>query len=147
MKSNQKFCLVFWHFAILLALLRKCFHYFVNIDLHLQFSTMELNPGPRKLKINSHWNLNSIAAQKFSKLTQLIAIFQFTNMISYASQTHLNSLLLDNSIDIEGCKLIRADHPDNIKRWRFYLLQGITSSSNHKSTLFKRSAVTRNELQ
>ena len=68
-------------------------------------------------------------------------------MISYASQTHLNSLLLDNSIDIEGCKLIRADHPDNIKKWKFYLLQGITSSSNHKSTLFKRSAVTRNELQ
>ena len=68
-------------------------------------------------------------------------------MISYASQTHLNFLLLDNSIDIEGCKLIGIDHPDNIKKWRFYLLQGITSSSNHKSTLFKRSTVTKNELQ
>ena len=38
---------------------------------------IELNPGPRKSKENTlsvcHWNLNSISAHNFSKLTQLRA--------------------------------------------------------------------------
>ena len=32
------------------------------------------------------------------------------------SETYLDSSIPDNLIDIEGYKLIRADHPDNIKR-------------------------------
>ena len=32
------------------------------------------------------------------------------------SETYLDSSILDNLIDIEGYKLVRADHPDNIKR-------------------------------
>ena len=50
---------------------------------------IEPNPGPRKLKTNSflvcHWNLNSLPAHNFSKLTQLT---QFIVMISYAYQRH-----------------------------------------------------------
>ena len=38
---------------------------------------IEINPGPKKLKKNSlsvcHWNLNSLSAHNFSKLTQLKA--------------------------------------------------------------------------
>ena len=38
---------------------------------------IEPNPGPKKLKKNSlsvcHWNLNSLSAHNFSKLTQLKA--------------------------------------------------------------------------
>ena len=82
---------------------------------------IELNPGPRKLKINSfsicHWNLNSLAAQNFSKLTQLIA---YNSIYKYyficLSETYLDSSIPDNLIDTEGYKLLRADHPDNIKR-------------------------------
>ena len=32
------------------------------------------------------------------------------------SETYLDSSIPDNLIDIEGYKLIRANHPDNIKR-------------------------------
>ena len=53
---------------------------------------IEINPGPKKLKKNSlsvcHWNLNSLSAHNFSKLTQLKLIFQYINMISYAYQKH-----------------------------------------------------------
>ena len=106
----------------------KSFCYFANIDLYLQFSAIflqchgniELHPCPRKLKTNSfsvcHWNLNSLAAQKFSKLTQLIA---YNSIIKHdficLSETYLDSSIPDNLIYIEGYKLIPADHPDKIK--------------------------------
>ena len=84
---------------------------------------MELNSGPRKLKINSfpicHWNLNSLAAHNFSKLTQLIAYHSiYKHDFICLSETYLDSSIPDNLIDIEGYKFIHADHPDNIKRDR-----------------------------
>ena len=53
---------------------------------------IEKNPGPRKLKNKSisvcHWNLNSLPAHNFSKLTQLRAYISMysINTISYAYQ-------------------------------------------------------------
>ena len=107
-----------WHyfesaFIILLTL--------IYIYSFLQYhGDIELNPGPRKLKINSfsicHWNLNSSAAYNFSKLTQLIAYNSiYKHDFISLSETYLDSSIPDNVIDIEGYKLIRADHPDNIK--------------------------------
>ena len=82
---------------------------------------METNPLPRKLKTNNfsvcHWNLYSLSAHSFSKLTQLKAhnsIYKYDFIC--LSETYLNSSIPDNLIDIEGYKLILADHPDNIKR-------------------------------
>ena len=82
---------------------------------------IELNPGPRKLKINSfsicHWNLSSLAEHKFSKLTQLIAYNSiYKHDFICLSETYLDSSIPDKLIDIEGYKLILADHPDNTKR-------------------------------
>ena len=85
------------------------------------YGDIELNPGPRKLKINSfsicHWNINSLAVHNLSKLTQLIA---YTSIYKHGficlSAPYLDSSIPDNVLDIEGYKLIRADHPDNIKR-------------------------------
>ena len=78
------------------------------------------DPGTRKLKDNfsvCHWNLNSLSAHSFSKLTQLKA---YNSIYKYdficLSETYLDSSIPDNLIDIEGYKLIRANHPDNIKR-------------------------------
>ena len=74
---------------------------------------IELNPGPRKSKENNlsicHWNLNSITAHNFSKLTQ--HKYDFICL----SETYLDSSIPDNSIEIEGYNLVRADHPGNIK--------------------------------
>ena len=81
---------------------------------------IESNPGSRKLKTNSfsvcHRNLNSLSAHNFSKLTQLKA---YNSIYKYdfirLSETYLDTSILDNLIDIEGYKLIGADHPNNIK--------------------------------
>ena len=81
---------------------------------------IETNPGPRKLK-NSfsvcHWNLNSLSVDNFSKLTQLkayISVYKYDFLCLL--ETYLDTLIPDNLINIEGYKLIRADHPNNVKR-------------------------------
>ena len=82
---------------------------------------IELNPGPKKSKENAlsvcHWNLNSITAHDFSKLTQLKAyISTYKYDFICLSETYLDSTTPNNLIDIEGYNLVRADHPDDTKR-------------------------------
>ena len=87
---------------------------------------IELNPGPRKLKTNSlsvcHWNLNSLCARNFSKLTQLKA---YNSLYKYdficLSETYLDSTTPDELIEIKGYKSVRANHPDNIKTGGVYM--------------------------
>ena len=82
---------------------------------------IELNTGPKKLRNKSlsvcHWNLNSLTAHNYSKLTQLKA---YTSMYKHdficLSETYLDSSTPDSLLEIDGYNLIRADHPDNIKR-------------------------------
>ena len=81
----------------------------------------ELNPGPRKSKRNTvsvcHWNLNSITAHNFSKLTQLKAyISTYKYDFICLSETLLDSSTPDNLVEIQGYNLVRADHLDNTKR-------------------------------
>ena len=81
----------------------------------------ELNPDPKKSKENilsvCHWNRNSITAHNFSKLTQLKAyVSTYKNDFICLSETYLDSSIPDDMIEIEGYNLIRADHPNNIKR-------------------------------
>ena len=89
----------------------------------LYHSDIESNPGPRKLKENTlsicHWNLNSITARNFSKLTQLKAyISNMTYKHDYIclAETYLDSSIPDNLIDIKGynldlteCKIIEQE--------------------------------------
>ena len=82
---------------------------------------IELNPGPKKLRNKSlavcHWNLNSLTAHNYSKLTQLKA---YTSMCKHDficfSETYLDSSTPDSLLEIDGYNLIRADHSGNIKR-------------------------------
>ena len=120
------------NFVTLFEVLLFCWHYFesafiflltlVYIFIFLQcHGDIEPNPGPKKLKTSNlsvcHWNLNSLPAHSFTKLTQLKA---YNSIYKYdficLSETYLDSSTPDNLIEIEGYKLIRADHPDNIKR-------------------------------
>ena len=82
---------------------------------------IELNPGPKNLKNKllsvCHWNLNSLTAHNYSKLTQLKAyISLYKHDFICLSETYLDSTTPDNLIEIDGYNLVRADHPDNIKR-------------------------------
>ena len=88
--------------------------------LHCHSDT-ELNSGPKKLKENlfsiCHWNLNCITAHNFSKLTQLKTyISTYKHDFIRLSEMYLDSSIPDNLIDIKGYNLVRADHPDNIKK-------------------------------
>ena len=129
---SYRVCNLIKSFVSCFQILLFCWHYFesafiilftlIYIHCFLQWhGDIELNPGPRKLKINSfsicHWNLNSLAAHNFSKLTQLIAYNSiYKHDFICVSETYQDSSIPDNLIDIEGYKLILADHPDNIKR-------------------------------
>ena len=91
--------------------------------LILSSGDIEMNPGPTATYCNSfsicHWNLNSISAHRFSKVSLLIAynsIHKFD--IICLSETYLDSEILsdDDKLEIPGYNLARADHPNNIKR-------------------------------
>ena len=84
---------------------------------------IELNPG---LKSNScenfpvcHWNLNSISAHNFSKVSLLNA---YTSLHSFDIiclwETYLDSCILphDPNLEFQGYDLIWPGHPSNVKR-------------------------------
>ena len=132
LSMSYRVCNLIKKFVSCFEILLFCWHYFESVFIILLIliyvysflqchGGIELNPGPRKLKINSfsicHWNLSSLAAHKFSKLTQLIAYNSiYKHDFICLSETYLDSSIPDKLIDIEGYKLILADHPDNIKR-------------------------------
>ena len=82
---------------------------------------VEVNPGPGHWTSLSfcHWNLNSISAHDFVKVSLLEAynaIHKFD--IICLSETFLNSSLQndDHSLVLNGYKLVRADNPSDLKR-------------------------------
>ena len=66
-----------------------------------------------------HWNLNSLPAQNFSKLTQLKAyISMYKHDFICLSETCLDSSAHDSLLEIDGYNLVRADHPNDTKSGR-----------------------------
>ena len=121
---NTKFCLsklatrlmFHWKAFFILSLLFIC-------SLLLLHGDIESNPGPRNSKNHlpsfCHWNLNSLPAHNFSKMLLLKAY----NAIYKYDFICLSEIYLDSSIpsdhvslELEGYKLVRADHPNNVKR-------------------------------
>ena len=116
----------------LFEFLLVCLHYFESVFIFLLTLTyiflllqchgeIKLNPGPQKLKAKSflvsHWNLNSLFAHNFSKLTQLKAyISMYKHDFICLSETYLDSTIPDSLLEIDGYNLVRADHSNNIKR-------------------------------
>ena len=75
----------------------------------------------RKLKENifslCHWNSNSITTYNVSKLTQLKTyISTYEDDFIFLSETYLEFPIPGKLIDIKRYNLVRADHPNNIKR-------------------------------
>ena len=107
-----------------------CLYTFSFISLEISFAfklllilcgDVEVNPGPGQWTSLSfcHWNLNSISVHGFVKVSLLEAynaIHKFD--IICLSETFLNSSLQidDDSIVLNGYKLVRADNPSDLKR-------------------------------
>ena len=98
------------------------FTYFLHLLL-LQHGDIERNPGPKSGQIKNlsccHWNVNSLVVQHLSKRTQLEAYSSlYKHDFICISETYFDSSILegDSSFQLDGYKVIRADHPSNTKR-------------------------------
>ena len=85
---------------------------------------IEINPGPVQKNQNKsfsicHWNLNSITAHGYAKVSLLKAYITAHKMdIICLSETYLDSTIqLDNdNLEIPGYNLVCSDHPSKNKR-------------------------------
>ena len=96
---------------------------FISVILLLLSGDIETNPGPDSDYLSSfsfcHWNLNSIAAHNFIKMS-LLQVYNAINRfdIICLSETYLDNSYHtdDDQLTFPGYNLIRADNPNNIKR-------------------------------
>ena len=95
----------------------------VHALLIRQSGDIEMSPGPKSNPCHSfslcHWNLNSLTAHNYLKVSLLrayVAIKKFD--VVCLSETYLDSSNLsdDDNFDIPGCNVVRADHPSNTKK-------------------------------
>ena len=84
---------------------------------------IESNPDPKLISGQSflicHWNLSSISAHNFAKISVLTAYILVHNFdIICLSERYLNSKTSthDKNLEIRGYNLLRTDHPCNNKR-------------------------------
>ena len=66
-----------------------------------------------------HWNLNSITAHNFAKTDLLQAyntIHQYDMICLLKSDLDASVSSDNDNLNINGWKLVRADHPENVKR-------------------------------
>ena len=101
-----------------------------NFFLHVSFFSLltilsgdvESNPGPSRNQSSlniCHWNLNSISAHNFRKVSLLSAYITVNKPdIICLSETYLDSSILsdDENLEIPGYSFVRVDHPANTKR-------------------------------
>ena len=87
------------------------------------YGDVELNPGPKNTKSYyfslCHWNLNSLPAHNFSKLSLIEAYNRQHNFdMICLSETYLDSSYADDDtrLNLKDFTLIRADNPHNCKR-------------------------------
>ena len=90
--------------------------------LFIQRGDIESNPGPSKKyrTLNCcHWNVNSISAHKTIKKS-LIEAYNSNHRYDFIciSETYLDSSVPadDKELAMEDYNLIRADHPNNVKK-------------------------------
>ena len=100
--------------------------FFYNIFLSifiLKAGDIELNPGPKKIPYSyfscCHWNVDSLAADNYSKV---LALKAYNSTYKYdficISETFHDSSFEpdDKDLMLDGYNLIRSDHPSNTKR-------------------------------
>ena len=90
---------------------------------------IEENPGPKPNSCEylsiCHWNLNSISAHNFIKLSLPRAYISINKTdIICLSETYLDSSISsdNDNLELPGYNLVRADNPTNTKRRCLHLL-------------------------
>ena len=80
---------------------------------------VELNPGPETLKFCC-WNLNSIAAHDFLRVSLIEAYKSIYNCdlidLTGIAETHLNDSVDQESLFLKGYEFINRNYPLNSKR-------------------------------
>ena len=111
------------YICILLAFIHHIWLYLIIFN---RSGDIEKNPEPKRNSYQSlsicHWNLNSISARNFLKLSLLRAyITVYKSDVICLSETNLDSSILhdDNNLQIPGYNLHREDHPLNVKQGAF----------------------------
>ena len=111
------------YICILLAFIHHIWLYLIIFN---RSGDIEKNPEPKPNSYQSlsicHWNLNSISARNFLKLSLLRAyITVYKSDVICLSETNLDSSILhdDNNLQIPGYNLHREDHPLNVKQGAF----------------------------
>ena len=101
-------------YATIIALL----YIFVLLLFH---GDIEPKPGPKNFKkITCLSAIGSLSAHNFPKLTQMKAyISMYKHNFICLSETYLDSSTPDSLLEIDGCNLVRADYPNNIKEVDF----------------------------
>ena len=86
---------------------------------------IEFNPGPKPDSSQSfsicHWNLNSMSAHNYSKISLLTAYISIHDFdIICLSETYLTSTtdINDENLKIPGYIMYCVDHPSDFKRGR-----------------------------
>ena len=96
------------------------FSFLCIFNFLLQCGDIEKNPGPNYSSLRfCHWNLNGLRAHNSVKISLLQAyLIQHSYDIVCISETFLNYSIQndDESLKIDGYKLIRSDHPNDSKR-------------------------------
>ena len=95
----------------------------VHALLIRQSGDIETNPGPKPNPCHSfsicHWNLNSLTAHNYLKVSLLRAHVAIKEIdVVRLSETHLDSSALsgDDNFNLPGCNLVRADHSLNAEK-------------------------------
>ena len=98
-------------------------HIWLSLTIIRLSGDNEENPGPKCNSNQSfsicHWNLNSITAHNYLKISLLRAYISLHNFdVVCISETYLDSTtaLNDENLAITGYNLLRADHASNSKR-------------------------------
>ena len=119
-------------FLILIAIIFTQFIW-VHALLIRQSGDIEMNPGPKPNPCHSfaicHWNLNSLTAHNYLKVSLLreyVAIKKFD--VVCLSETYLDSSNLsdDDNLYLPGYNLDRADHLSNAKKGRESILKTLS---------------------
>ena len=106
--------------CLYLAILTNYLTWFITMIL--LSGDIEINPGPKSSSRECfsicHWNLNSISAQSYTKVSLLTAYNLIHNFdIICVSETFLYSETAPNdpNLEIPGYNMYRTDHPSNRK--------------------------------
>ena len=127
LRAKQRTIHTCLNLILYISILALYANYFWLDDIVVKLSSdIEENPGPKPSSNQSfsicHWNLNSISAHNYIKVS-LLRVYISTHKFDVIciSETYLDSNTSDDddNLKVAGYNLIRADHPSNTKRGGF----------------------------